>query len=114
MQIESKPVYLKLRDIISAAILDGIYIEGQILPSVRAFAAQQNANPLTVAKAYQLFQEAGLVKVKRGIGLFVANGAVDKLRHQERLHFLSETWPEVEAQMKRAGITLSDLIAQKA
>ena len=45
-----------------------------MLPSVRAFAAQQGANPLTVAKAYQLFQDTGLVEVKRGVGLFVAPG----------------------------------------
>ena len=40
----------------------------------RAFAAQQKANPLTVAKAYQLFQDTGLVDVKRGVGLFVGKG----------------------------------------
>ncbi|MGQ3231194.1 MAG: GntR family transcriptional regulator, partial [Blastomonas fulva] len=53
MADNSKPVYLKLRDIIAASILDGIYAEGDMLPSVRAFAAEQQANPLTVAKAYQ-------------------------------------------------------------
>ncbi|MCC6478577.1 MAG: GntR family transcriptional regulator, partial [Sphingomonadaceae bacterium] len=59
MKTESKPVYLKLRDEIAAAILDGRFSEGDMLPSVRAFAAQQGANPLTVAKAYQLFQDNG-------------------------------------------------------
>ena len=64
MKNDVKPVYLKLRDVIAAAILDGNYKEGQMLPSVRAFAADQGANPLTVAKAYQLFQDSGLVDVK--------------------------------------------------
>lgn len=81
MKTESKPVYLKLRDEIAAAILDGRFSEGDMLPSVRAFAAQQGANPLTVAKAYQLFQDNGLVDVKRGVGLFVARGAVSRLRN---------------------------------
>ena len=76
MKNDAKPVYLKLRDVIAAAILDGDYKEGEMLPSVRAFAADQGANPLTVAKAYQLFQDSGLVDVKRGVGLFVAPGAV--------------------------------------
>jgi GntR family transcriptional regulator len=53
MKNDAKPVYLKLRDVIAAAILDGNYKEGEMLPSVRAFAAVQGANPLTVAKAYQ-------------------------------------------------------------
>ena len=45
MADNSKPVYLKLRDIIAASILDGLYAEGDMLPSVRAFAAEQHANP---------------------------------------------------------------------
>lgn len=110
MKSENKPVYLKLRDVIAAAILDGQYTEGQMLPSVRAFAAQQGANPLTVAKAYQLFQESGLVDVKRGVGLFVAKGAINKLRGQERDHFLKDIWPDIMAQMRRAGLDMADLV----
>ena len=49
MSSASRPVYLKLRDQIAAAIIDGTYPEGAMLPSVRAFAAEQGANPLTVA-----------------------------------------------------------------
>jgi GntR family transcriptional regulator len=110
MKNESKPVYLKLRDTIAAAILDGDFAEGGALPSVRAFAAQQGANPLTVAKAYQLFQDSGLVEVKRGVGLFVSAGAVARLRNTERDHFLTQIWPEVKAQMQRAGIDPAELL----
>ena len=111
MKNEAKPVYLKLRDVIAAAILDGDFGEGDMLPSVRAFAADQGANPLTVAKAYQMFQDSGLVDVKRGVGLFVAPGAVAKLRSFERDHFLKNVWPEVKAQMQRAGIDPTELLA---
>ena len=63
MSQNSRPVYLKLRDIIAAAIIDGSYPEGGMLPSLSAFAAEQGANPLTVAKAYQQFQLDGLSKL---------------------------------------------------
>jgi GntR family transcriptional regulator len=111
MKNDSKPVYLKLRDTIAAAILDGKFAEGQMLPSVRAFAAQQGANPLTVAKAYQLFQDSGLVEVKRGVGLFVTYGAREKLRSEEKTHFLSNVWPEIRAQMERVGVDPAELLA---
>ena len=111
MKSDAKPVYMKLRDVIAAAILDGEYKEGDMLPSVRAFAADQGANPLTVAKAYQLFQDSGLVDVKRGVGLFVASGAVTKLRSFERDHFVKSVWPEVMAQMQRAGVSPAELLA---
>ena len=105
----SKPVYLRLREIISASILDGEYRDGDMIPSVRAFAAQQGANPLTVAKAYQSFQDDGLVIVKRGVGMFVAEGATRRLRTMERTRFLEHVWPPVAAQMRRVGISLKDL-----
>lgn len=109
MADDSKPVYLRLRDVISASILDGHYKDGDMLPSVRAFAAQQGANPLTVAKAYQSFQDEGLVTVKRGVGMFVSEGATRRLRTLERTHFLDNVWPPVAAQMRRVGISLHDL-----
>ena len=90
---DNRPVYLRLRDEIAAAIIEGRYAEGDMLPSVRAFAAEQGANPLTVAKAYQLFQDNGLVDVKRGVGLFVARGAVSRLRSTEREHFIKTKRP---------------------
>ncbi len=111
MKNDVKPVYLKLRDVIAAAILDGAYKEGDMLPSVRAFAADQGANPLTVAKAYQLFQDSGLVDVKRGVGLFVATGAISKLRSFERDNFMHNIWPDINAQMQRAGIDPAELLA---
>ncbi len=114
MNNTSKPVYLKLRDIISESILDGEYSEGDMLPSVRAFAIEQGANPLTVAKAYQGFQEDGLVTVKRGVGMFVASGAKIKLRDAQRADFIKNIWPPVERQMKRLNIELDELLENEA
>ena len=110
MNNASKPVYLKLRDIISESILDGEYHEGDMLPSVRSFASDQGANPLTVAKAYQGFQEDGLVTVKRGVGMFVARGAKAKLREAQRKDFVENVWPPVERQMKRLNISFDELL----
>ena len=107
---QSRPVYLKLRDQIAAAIIEGIYPEGKMLPSVRALAAEQGANPLTVAKAYQQFQNDGLVEVQRGVGMYVVTGAADKLREHERDQFLKQEWPEIRQRMKRLGLDLSRLL----
>jgi GntR family transcriptional regulator len=113
MTQQSRPVYLKLRDLIAAAIIEGRYAEGQMLPSVRAFAAEQGANPLTVAKAYQQFQADGLVEVQRGVGMYVVPGAADRLRRAERERFVNEEWPEISARIKRLGLDPADLIAQE-
>lgn len=110
MNQPSQPVYLRLRDMIAAAIIEGRYPEGEMLPSVRAFAADQGANPLTVAKAYQLFQSEGLVKVQRGVGMYVAAGAAERLRLAERTRFVEREWPEILERMERLGIDPAELM----
>ncbi len=107
---EERPVYLRLRDRIGAMILDGKVRDGDALPSVRTLAADFGANPLTVAKAYQGFQEEGLVVVKRGVGMFVAPGAADRLRSAERKDFLEQRWPEISSHMRRLGLDVEDLV----
>ena len=107
---DNRPVYLRLREQIAAAIIEGRYAEGDMLPSVRAFAAEQGANPLTVAKAYQTFQDEGLILVRRGVGMFVAEGATEKLRSAERSEFLDNRWPAIAAQIRRLGLDAEDLI----
>ena len=109
---DNRPVYLRLRDEIAAAIIDGRYGEGEMLPSVRAFAAEQGANPLTVAKAYQQFQADGLIRVQRGVGMFVREGAAEQLRASERSHFLEQEWPEIRDRMKRLGIEPVDVLGE--
>jgi GntR family transcriptional regulator len=107
---EERPVYLRLRDTIAAMILEGKVREGDPLPSVRSLAAEHGANPLTVAKAYQTFQDEGLVVVRRGVGMFVAQGAAERLLAAERKEFLEQRWPAVTAQIRRLGLDVHDLL----
>jgi GntR family transcriptional regulator len=110
MADQDRPVYLRLRDRIADSILDGRYRDGDPLPSVRAFAAEQGANPLTVAKAYQSFQEDGLVTVRRGVGMFVADGATERLRRTERKLFVEQEWPTIAARIRRLGLNPAELL----
>jgi GntR family transcriptional regulator len=107
---KDSPAYLRLRGEIVGSILDGRYRDGDALPSVRSLAAEHGLNPLTVAKAYQTFQEDGLVNVRRGIGMFVAEGASDRLRRSERKAFLTEHWPPIARRIRALGLDVDDLL----
>lgn len=111
---EDTPVYLRLRALVAAAILRGEYHAGDQLPSVRAFAAEHGANPLTVAKAYQTFQDDGYVEVRRGVGMFVLPGAVERLRMAERDRFLTGHWPRIRAQIDLLGLDAHTLLDERA
>ena len=106
-----KPVYIRISEVIADAILAGRYNDGDPLPSVRALAAEEGANPLTVAKAYQGFQDDGLIVVKRGVGLFVASGARARLRATERERFMTAEWPAISARMAQLGIDPAHLLS---
>jgi GntR family transcriptional regulator len=106
---DNRPVYLRLRELIAAAIIEGRYREGDMLPSVRALAAEQGANPLTVAKAYQQFQADGLIRVQRGVGMFVREGAAARLLAAEREQFIDREWPQIRERMRRLGIAPAEL-----
>ena len=108
-----KPVYVRLRETIADAILAGKYGDGDPAALGPRLAAEQQANPLTVAKAYQGFQDEGLIVVKRGVGMFVAPGARARLRDSERSRFLKEEWPEIRARMNRLGIDPAELIERE-
>ena len=110
MHNDDRPVYLRLRDIIAATILDGSVGDGDALPSVRSLAAEHGANPLTVAKSYQTFQDEGLIVVKRGVGMFVAPGATAKLRASARKEFLEQRCPTIAAHIRLLDLDVEDLV----
>ncbi len=103
-------LYLKLREQIVAIILSGRCSDGGRLPSVRSFAEETGANPLTVAKAYQAFVESGVVCMRRGVGLFLAEGGRDKLQLMEKARFLEKEWPLVQQQIKRLHLDERELV----
>ncbi|MEO8927201.1 MAG: GntR family transcriptional regulator, partial [Caulobacteraceae bacterium] len=94
-----------------AMILDGVLGEGEPLPSVRTVAAEYRVNPLTVLKGYQQLVEEHLVEKKRGLGLFINDGARDLLLAAERQRFLAEQWPPIAATIRRLGLTSKELLA---
>ena len=110
---DDSPVYIKLRGTIASGILRGDYGSGDQLPSVRAFAAEHGANPLTVAKAYQSFQDDGYVEVRRGVGMFVLPGAAEKLRGAERDTFVKSHWPRIRDHIDLLGLDADELLARE-
>lgn len=107
---DDQPIYRQLRDRVVAMILDGSLAEGDSLPSVRNVAAEHQLNPLTVLKGYQELVDEGLVEKRRGLGMFVREGATGKLMNDERAKFLKEEWPRVAETIQRLGLNVDELL----
>ena len=109
---DNAPIYRQLRDRVVAMILDGVLNEGDALPSVRQVAADFQLNPITVSKAYQELVDEQLVEKRRGLGMYVNEGARDALLKNERERFLREEWPALYARLKRLGLDMDRLLQE--
>jgi len=107
--IEDVPIYRQLMDLLVARILDRVYLEEQMLPSVRQLAQDCDVNPLTVAKAYKELAREGFTDKHRGEGLMLRKGVRSILLRRERSRFMKEEWPVLQSRLIRLGIDLRAL-----
>lgn len=73
-----QPIYRQVIEQIRRQIMAGQLLEGRQLVSVRELAGQLRVNPMTISKAYSLLEMEGLLKRRRGVGLFVARVRKDQ------------------------------------
>ena len=111
---DNQPIYRQLRDQVVAMILDGALKEGDPLPSVRTVATDYRVNPLTVLKSYQELVDEELVEKRRGLGMFVREGARKLLLKGEREKFLKQEWPRLRETIQRLGLSAEDLLKNGA
>lgn len=107
---DDRPIYLQLKDQILAMIMDGVLAEGEALPSVRKVAVEYQINPITASKAYAELVDEGLVEKKRGLGMFILEGARTNLLAAEQKAFLEVEWPKIVEQISRLGLDTKELL----
>ena len=105
---DDQPIYKQLRERVAAQIMNGSFTEGEAISSVRQVSAELQINHLTVAKAYQELVDEGVLEMKRGRGMFVVDGARDKLRAYERKKFVAEEIPALLARLSHLSISISE------
>lgn len=107
---DNAPIYRQLKERVVGMMLDGLLKPGDALPSVRQIAADYQLNPITVSRAYQELADEALVEKRRGLGMYVTDGARDKLLASERERFLLEEWPAMIERIKRLGLDIEQLL----
>ncbi len=107
---DNTPIYRQLKDKVIGMMLDGVLKAGDALPSVRQVAAEYQLNPITVSRAYQELVDENLVEKRRGIGMYVSEGASEKLLASERERFVREEWPAMLERIRRLGLDVDQLL----
>ena len=107
------PIFLQLSQGLEDEILSGVYREGEQIPSITELAASYKINPATALKGIDLLVDAGIVYKKRGIGMFVSQGALQLLKEKRQDEFFQQYVLPMVQEAKRLSIqpeTLRDWI----
>ena len=78
------PLYQQIKDQIKDAILKEELVEGDALPSIRAFANDLKVSVLTIRRVYDELEQEGFVTSQVGIGTFVSTSNIELLRDSKR------------------------------
>lgn len=114
---EGKPIFVQIAEQIEDDIIDGVYPAETQVPSTNEFAAFYRINPATAGKGVNLLVDAGILYKKRGIGMFVSDGARERLVAKRRDAFSDEYVRPLLAEAAKLGIgpdQLSRMIATAA
>ena len=108
---QEKPIFLQIAEGIEDGILTGAFPEGSQIPSITEFSVNYKINPATALKGINLLVDENIIFKKRGVGMFVSDGAVQKLRQKRQDQFYTNYISRLIEEAKRLGITSDDIIA---
>ncbi len=114
MQINTnseKPIFLQIAEGLEDAILSGAFTEESQIPSITEISVNYKINPATALKGINMLADAGIVYKKRGLGMFVTTGAVEKLKDKRKQLFYQNFIEGLIAEAKRLQISKSEIQA---
>jgi DNA-binding transcriptional regulator YhcF (GntR family) len=104
-----RPIFQQIADLIENSIIDGTLAEEAQVPSTNELAAFHRINPATAAKGVSQLADDGTIYKRRGIGMFVATGARDRLRLRRREQFAAQYLHPLLAEADKLGIGVEEL-----
>ncbi|MDD7928377.1 GntR family transcriptional regulator [Microbacterium thalli] len=106
---EGKPLFLQIAERVEDSIVDGSLAEDTRAPSTNELAAFYRINPATAAKGITMLVDKGVLVKRRGIGMFVAEGARHQLRAERRAAFADRFIQPLLAEARTLGLTPDEL-----
>ena len=107
---QEKSIYIQIKEMIESDILRDILLEEERVPSTNELAKLYAINPATAAKGVNLLVDEGILYKKRGIGMFVAEGAKEQIMKKRKEHFYDDYIKSLLAEARNLGITKQELI----
>lgn len=106
---EGKPIFVQIAEQIENDIIGGRLAEEHQVPSTNEFAAFYRINPATAGKGVNRLVDEGILYKRRGIGMFVATGARERLLEARRMRFRDEFLTPLLDEASKLGISPEQL-----
>ncbi|WP_025274849.1 GntR family transcriptional regulator [Haloglycomyces albus] len=107
---DGTPIYRQIADQIKSDIMNGTLPPGGKIMSTNEYASFFRINPATAQKAFKDLVDEGVLYKQRGIGMFVADDARDRLSSDYREQFFQEVLEPLLERAQAAGISIEDII----
>lgn len=105
-----KPIFLQIAEQLEDAIFTGSFPEETKIPSTNEISLLLNINPHTVLKGMNLLVDESLIYKKRGLGMFVQTGAVEKIRIKRRGQFYQQYIAALVEEAKKLQMSKDEVI----
>ena len=103
------PLYVQIADQIRSDVLSGALRAEEQVMSTTQYATTFRINPATAAKGINVLADDGLLEKRRGIGMFVATGARQRLLARRRAEFTQRYVAPLLSEATRLGIDTGEL-----
>ena len=106
---ESRPIFIQIAERVENDIIEGSLPEGSQIPSTNEFAAFLRVNPATALNGVNRLVDDGIVEKRRGIGMFVTQGARARLIERRKADFAAEYIRPLIIEAEKLGIDIEEL-----
>lgn len=106
---DKKPIFIQVKERIEDQIVNDQLKEQEQIPSTTQLVNFYKINHLTIAKGINLLVDAGVIYKKRGVGMFVAEGAKEKLLAERKERFVDEFLLPMLQEADKLGIQEGDI-----
>lgn len=108
---QSAPIYQQLADQLEEMIFTGLFPEGDQVPSTTQLSQELHINPATVLKGMNILVDQGLLEKRRGLGMFVTQGAKEKIMEKRKEGFYQNYVASLIHEADKLGISEDHLIS---
>jgi len=106
------PIYVQIVEQVRQRVASGELRPGDQLPTVRQMATDLRVNFNTVARAYRLLDEAGLISTQQGRGTYIWEGPTEETLKQLKQKSLQELARSYLDEAGRLGYSPEDALAE--